>query len=122
MGEDDDLGFFGVEGDFFEDGATVDEVGFSGGFAQAVDGDYLVLLGVVGADGYEIVALGVLELHMCDISLEPHPYPQPILILLRVTLIKSPPFLIPIIRQPRLINNLLRNPLADLRVFPYHNL
>ena len=75
-GEDDDLRLFGEEADLLEDAASLDEVGLRGGLADAVDGDHLVLLYVVGRNSHEVVSIGLLELDVDCVCLELEAHPQ----------------------------------------------
>lgn len=84
------MGLFGIEGDFLEDGSSVNEVGFRSGFTQTMDRDYLIFLLVVRAHSHEIVTLAVLKLYVSYVGFKSEPDSKPLRVLLRVEFIKVP--------------------------------
>lgn len=88
-----------------------------------MDGDDFVLLDVIRAYGYKIIAFGFLELCVGHFSFKLPPNPEPVLVLLTGGLVKVPfTLLFLTISCLGLTDDFLPNSLHGLRVLPNHKL
>lgn len=71
------MSLLGEETHLLEDPASLYEVCLSGGLADTVDRDDLILLYVVRGNCHEIVSVGFLELYVDCVGLELEAYSQP---------------------------------------------
>ena len=88
-----------------------------------MDGDDFVLLDVIRAYGYKIIAFGFLELCVGHFSLELPPNPEPFLVLLTSGFVKVPfTLLFLTISCLGLTDNFFSDSFHGLRVLPNHKL